>query len=219
KLPIRAIADSLSPGVLLCVDGVHGFGVEDATPDQLGCDFLISGCHKWLFGPRGTGLVWGSTGGWARCRPVIPSFDRRSIGAWLGFAGQPVPAGPGATPGGYHSFEHRWALADAFRFHAAIGRPRIAERTRQLATALKDGLAALPKVRMVTPKSSDLSAGVVCAEIAGVEPEFAVRTLRAHNVIASATPYNPSYLRFGTSMVTGERDIESALAAVRGITG
>src|SRR5205823_9312612 len=41
KLPIRAIADALQPtGVLLCVDGVHGFGSEAATPAELGCDFL-----------------------------------------------------------------------------------------------------------------------------------------------------------------------------------
>ena len=32
------------------------------------------------------------------------------------------------TPGGFHSFEHRWALADAFRFHAGIGKARIAKR-------------------------------------------------------------------------------------------
>ena len=36
KLPIRAIADVLPTRVLLCVDGVHGFGVEAATPRQLG---------------------------------------------------------------------------------------------------------------------------------------------------------------------------------------
>src|SRR6185312_6697879 len=33
KLPIRAIADALRGRALLCVDGVHGFGIEDATPD------------------------------------------------------------------------------------------------------------------------------------------------------------------------------------------
>jgi selenocysteine lyase/cysteine desulfurase len=66
KLPIRAIADALrSTRVLLCVDGVHGFGVEAATPQQLGCDFLVSGCHKWLFGPRGTGVIWGRADAWS----------------------------------------------------------------------------------------------------------------------------------------------------------
>jgi isopenicillin-N epimerase len=38
--------------ILLCVDGVHGFGVEDFTLATLRCDFFVAGCHKWLFGPR-----------------------------------------------------------------------------------------------------------------------------------------------------------------------
>ena len=41
------------------------------------------------------------------------------------------------TPGGFHSFEHRWALAEAFAFHRAIGKRRVADRTRELATDLK----------------------------------------------------------------------------------
>jgi selenocysteine lyase/cysteine desulfurase len=52
--------------VFLCVDGVHGFGVEAATPAALGCDSLVAGCHKWLFGPRGTGLIWGRSDAWVR---------------------------------------------------------------------------------------------------------------------------------------------------------
>ncbi|MEU1964789.1 aminotransferase class V-fold PLP-dependent enzyme [Micromonospora sediminicola] len=61
KLPIRRLAEVVrerSPEALLCVDGVHGFGADASTPEQLGCDVLVSGCHKWLLGPRGTGLVW-----------------------------------------------------------------------------------------------------------------------------------------------------------------
>lgn len=27
------------------------------TFSELGCDFFITGCHKWLYGPRGTGLM------------------------------------------------------------------------------------------------------------------------------------------------------------------
>ena len=44
--------------ILLCVDAVHGCGADAATPVDLGCDFFVAGCHKWVFGPRGTGLVW-----------------------------------------------------------------------------------------------------------------------------------------------------------------
>lgn len=62
KMPVRRIADALAEinagrseadRVLLVVDGVHGFGVEDETVAQMGCDFFVAGTHKWIFGPRG----------------------------------------------------------------------------------------------------------------------------------------------------------------------
>ncbi len=219
KLPVRAIADALrGRDVLLCVDAVHGFGAEDAGPDDLGCDFLVSGGHKWLLGPRGTGLVCGTERGWARYVPVIPPFDGASIGAWLGFAGPRPAPGVAATPGGYHSFEHRWALAEAFELHRAIGRDRVAARTRELAGRLKDGLAGLEGVRLVTPRDPALSAGVVCCEVAGVDPGDAVHRLRAAKVVASATPYNPSYLRFGATIANGDDDVEAALREVRALS-
>lgn len=61
-MPVRRIADALAEinagrseadRVLLVVDGVHGFGVEDETVAQMGCDFFVAGTHKWIFGPRG----------------------------------------------------------------------------------------------------------------------------------------------------------------------
>jgi selenocysteine lyase/cysteine desulfurase len=91
KLPLREIADVVERAnrgrreaerILLCVDGVHGFGVEDASPVELGVDVFVSGCHKWLFGPRGTGLVWAAPHAWNRLAPTIPSFDDRAYLAW-----------------------------------------------------------------------------------------------------------------------------------------
>ncbi len=86
KLPVRQIADAVhrkNGRTLVCVDGVHGFGAEDQTVGSLGCDALVSGTHKWLFGPRGTGLVWARPEVWEIARPTIPSFDGRAYGAWI----------------------------------------------------------------------------------------------------------------------------------------
>jgi selenocysteine lyase/cysteine desulfurase len=91
----------------------------------------------------------------------------------------------------------------------------VAERTHTLAARLKDGLAGIPKVRLRTPRSIELSAGIVCCEVAGYGPADAVARLRELNVHASATPYAQSLLRFGPSVLTDESDVDHALAAVR----
>ena len=227
KLPVADIAAALrevnaarpAPDrVLLCVDGVHGVGAQDATPDELGCDFLVTGTHKWLFGPRGTGLVWGRPAAWSRVDHLLPSFAPLAMEAWS--AGTtPHDRWPGelASPGGYHSFEHRWALAEAFRFLARIGRERIAHRTTSQATQLKLGLTEIDGVEVITPRSSRLSAGIVCAAVPGREPHELVDLLRQRNIVASVTPYAQPYLRFGPSIVTTPDDIDRALTALRQI--
>jgi selenocysteine lyase/cysteine desulfurase len=226
-LPIRAMADALAEvnagrseadRALLCVDGVHGFGILDATPAALGCDFLVSGTHKWLFGPRGTGLIWGRPQAWARFTPIVPPFATESFIGWFDGTPPTTPAGPAATPGGYHSFEHRWALAEAFELHRAVGRDRVAARSRQLAGALLQGLSGIRGVRVRTPADEATRAAVVCCQIDGVSPAQAVGRLHGAGVNASSTPYATSYLRFGTSIVTNESDVDKALKAVRDLT-
>jgi len=221
KLPIRAIADALPERVLLCVDGVHGFGIEATTPGELGCDFLAAGCHKWLFGPRGTGVLWGRSEAWQAVTPTIPTFDGRAFRPWLqGVAPPPtgiadLPRAVAMTPGGFHSFEHRWALAEAFEFRDRIGRARAAARTHALARRLKAGLTEVRKVRLVTPQSSTLSAGLVCFEVDGVSPFDAVDRLWARSqIVASVTPYSTPYVRLGPTIVNTSGEVDRVVRAV-----
>ena len=224
KLPLRAIADAVSEAndrrgerdrVLICVDGVHGFGVEDAAVAELGCDFFTSGCHKWLYGPRGTGVLWGREEAWREAAPIIPTFDGRSYLAWIeGRPPEDTPPGAAMTPGGFHSFEHRWALADAFAFHGLIGRARVAERTSALAQQLKEGLAALDRVRLKTPADEALSAGLVCFEVDGVDPREVVGRLDQRNIVASVTPYATQYVRLGPSIVNTPAEVDEVVAAL-----
>jgi selenocysteine lyase/cysteine desulfurase len=204
KLPLQEITDAVRrSGMFVVVDGVHGLAADDHPIGIEALDVLVAGCHKWLGGPRGTGIVW-SIKAWDWLHPIIPSFH-------------PTGAGPDAatwTPGGYHTFEYRWALAEAFEFHSELGRTRVAERTRSLATRLKEGLAELPKVRLITPMSPEVSAGIVCFEVDGMDPGTAVDRLREHKVAASVTPYEPPYVRFGTGLWVDEGDVDAALDAV-----
>jgi selenocysteine lyase/cysteine desulfurase len=226
KLPLREIADAIvranrgrreDERILLCVDGVHGFGVEDASPVELGADIFVAGCHKWLFGPRGTGLVWAAPHAWERLDPTIPTFDGRAYRAWIeGRLPTETPPGPLMTPGGFHSFEHRWALTDAFAFHRDLGgRAKVADTTHALTARLRRGLAEIGGVRMKTPAGQELSAGLVCVDVMGMAPIEVVDRLREeHRVVASVTPYAREYLRFGPSVANSEEDVDRAIQAV-----
>jgi selenocysteine lyase/cysteine desulfurase len=227
KLPIRAIADALRSAnrdrppadrILLCVDAVHGFGAESATPADLGCDVFVSGCHKWLFGPRGTGLVWARGSAWNRVTPIIPSFDGREIGAWIRRQPPRLPRAAATTPGGFHSFEHRWALSEAFQFQQQIGPARVEARTHQLASQLKEGLRGIPGVRLFTPDAVALSAGLVCFGVGTRDPSDIVARLYGQaRIVASVTPYAERYVRLGPTILNSPEDVDLALRTIRAL--
>lgn len=228
RLPIRQIADAIGAinrhraerdGVVLVVDGVHGLGAVDETVAELGCNFFCSGTHKWMFAPRGTGIIWANAKDWARLRPTIPTFSSPdSYEAWMR---EKVPPAPNTaarmTPGGFAAYEHQWAMGAAFRFHQQIGRRRVAERIRQLNTRCKEGLGRVRGVKLHTPLDPSLSAGIVTFEVAGLAPEDVVKKLLERRIVASTTPYRETYARLAPGLVNTTEEVEAALAGVRAI--
>ena len=224
RLPVRELVQALKakhPDVLVVLDGVHGIGAVDETIATMGADYVCAGCHKWMFAPRGTGLLWSTAEGWARLRPLVPNFsDLESYNAW---AEEREPTGPTTAarmaPGGFHAFEHQWAMDAAFRMHEAMGRGRVAGRIAELNTRLKQQLAGHRKIRIHTPVSPALSAGLVAFEIDGLSPQDIVKRLGEQHIIASTSPYAKPYARLAPSLVNTPEEVDRAARATLALAG
>jgi len=223
KLPIKEMSAVIQEAnknrgaanrIYFCVDGVHGFGVEDITVEDLGCDFLVAGTHKWLFGPRGTGIIWAKTDAWDMVQPTIPSFSVAYY-MWMNVMPEaPLNFYSKITPGGFHSFEHRWALKEAFEFHQNIGKAKIQNRTHQLSTMLKKELQNMKHVKLHTPMSTALSSGINSFEIEGLKPKVVVEKLHKMNIIASTTPYRTVYARLTPCIINTEAEVMDCIKAL-----
>ena len=228
KLPLKQITAVIAEAnanrdeqqkILTCIDGVHGFGIEDLAINETGCDFFMAGCHKWLFGPRGTGIVWGNKRAWDAANPIIPTFmDDEVRNAWM-LDNEPPnrTTAKQMTPGGFKAFEHQWAMADAFKFHLDIGKARIAARTHELSRQFKEGLAAMSHVKLYTPRDENLSAGIDCFDVEGMSARDIVGRLRQRGIIATTTPYARSHARVSPSIRNSPAEIETTLREIRAL--
>jgi selenocysteine lyase/cysteine desulfurase len=228
KIPVRALTQAVAEvnrdrgrdeQILVVLDAVHGFGNQGESLASLGVDFAAAGTHKWIFAPRGTGILYVPEKNWGRLSPTIPTFyDAEEFDAW---ENQRPPKAPTSiswiSPGGFKAYEHQWAAADAFEFHQRIGRERVWERIAALNAQCKEGLARIPRVTVLTPSSPAVSAGLVAFEIEGQSASETVHKLLARNVVASSSPYKISKARLAPSLVNDEREVEAALRAVREI--
>jgi selenocysteine lyase/cysteine desulfurase len=204
---------------LLVVDGVHGLGVEDVEPAKLGADFFSAGTHKWLFGPRGTGVLWGSEAGWGAIAPTVPSFDISDElwNAWQQRRPLARTRASFVSPGGFLAYEHLFAVADAVEFHEAIGRAAISRRIHELNRRFRVELAKMPHITLHTPQDDALSAGIVTFEVRGLGPSAVVARLAERRIHATTTPYEPSYARIAAGVMVREAEIETTLRAIRSL--
>ncbi|SFI30906.1 MULTISPECIES: aminotransferase class V-fold PLP-dependent enzyme [unclassified Pseudomonas] len=160
--------------MLYVVDGVHGFGVENLDFPDMHCDFFIAGTHKWMFGPRGTGLVCARDPQNQYVTPMVPTFSEDQDFATT------------MTPGGFHAFEHRWAADEAFKLHLQLGKAQVQARIHALNTELKDHLLAHPQIELVTPRSPELSAGFTFFRVKGQDSDAVADYMMKNRVVIDA---------------------------------
>jgi selenocysteine lyase/cysteine desulfurase len=230
KLPIAGIAEVVARAnrgrvpadrCLLVVDGVHGFANQDVDVARLGADFFAAGTHKWLFGPRGTGFLWGRSDAWPELRPTIPSFDPDAIdttfGAWADRKELPPTQAAFVSPGGFMAYEHLLAIPAAVALHRTIGRDQIAARIAELNAAFREGAARIPGITLHTPRDPALSAGISCFEVRGLTPGQVVARLAEKKIRTTTSPYKVSYARVSGGIMNKPDEIESVLREIRSL--
>jgi selenocysteine lyase/cysteine desulfurase len=227
KLPVAAMAEvvarknqgrTVADRCLLIVDGVHGFGNQDVNVAELGCDFFATGLHKWLFAPRGTGVLWGRRDAWPEVAPTIPTFDPDAPQTWEAWmTRQPLPPTEASfvSPGGFIAFEHLLAVPAAIELHRTIGRDRIAARVAELNAAFREEAAKIAGLTLHTPRDPELSGGMSCFEVAGVPAHDVAVRLAERRIRTNSSPYRTSYARVAAGVMNGPEDIDAALRELR----
>ncbi|RMD80122.1 MAG: aminotransferase class V-fold PLP-dependent enzyme [Gammaproteobacteria bacterium] len=172
-------------GALLCVDAIQGLGALPLDVEAAGVDFAVADGHKWLLGPEGLALFW--------CRPELREALRLREHGWhmVEHAGD---------------FERRdWRpAASARRFecgspnmlgihalHASlsllleVGIAEVAARVEARVGQLREALATLPGVRLLTPAQPERRAGILSLELPGVELGRLAAWLREEGVVCA----------------------------------
>ena len=173
--PIRAICEmGRARNIEVIVDGAHSFAHFPFTRDQIGCDYFGTSLHKWLFAPKGTGMLYVKRDRIERVWPLMAA-EKKDAADIRKF-----------EEIGTHSAAPRLAIGEAILFHRGIGAERKADRLRYLARYWENRLAAIPKIRLHTPLDQAQSCAIGTVEIEGVEPgQLAKYLFAAHRIFVT----------------------------------
>ena len=187
--------------LIYVVDGVHGFGVDDLSFPQMNCDFFIAGTHKWMFGPRGTGIVCSRSEELKYVSPSVPTFSEATSFATI------------MTPGGYHAFEHRWAVDEAFKLHLQLGKADVQARIHQLNSYLKHRLQEQSNIELVTPLDPKFSAGFTFFRVKGQDGDEVAAYLMQNRVICDAVSRDVGpVIRTAPGLLNNEAEVDRFMA-------
>ncbi len=167
KLPAKAIVDVCrSKNIYSCIDGAQSLGMFPIDLLDIDPDFYASSGHKWLFGPKGTGVLFINKKIIKHIDPVYvgaysdSKFDLNSLTMEYRTSAQREEYGTRNTP-------ITLGLGSAFDFINTIGIDNIAKRSRELVTHFRSQVDKIPEIEILTPKSERFSASMITIRIKG----------------------------------------------------
>jgi isopenicillin-N epimerase len=174
-VPVRQIVElGRARGIETIVDGAHSFAHFPFTRDELQCDYFGTSLHKWLFAPKGTGMLYVRRDKISRLWPLMAA-ESKQAGDIRKF-----------EEIGTHSAAMRLAIGEALLFHAGLGAERKAARLRFLSRYWMNRLRDIPRVRFHTSFDDAQSCGIGTVEIDGIDPgALASHLMAAHKILVS----------------------------------
>ncbi len=157
--PVKAVCEmARARGIETIVDGAHSFAQFDFKQNDLGCDYFGSSLHKWLYAPKGTGLLYVKRDKIAKIWPLMAAESKQANDIRK------------FEEVGTHSAAPRLAIGEALLFHNGIGGKRKEARLRYLSRYWMNRLKDVPKVSFNTSFDPAQSCAIANVNIEGVEP-------------------------------------------------
>jgi selenocysteine lyase/cysteine desulfurase len=204
RMPIAAVsALARSRGLLCVVDGAQAVGAIRVDVRELGCHAYATSGHKWLLGPKGTGLLYIARDANAAIRPMAYEDSYNTYSNNNGVVNLPAIMG----------------LGTAIRHLDAAGMVRVEAHNIRLRNLLADRLAGTRGLTMVSPPAGEQASPLLTVLLAERFDRRAVvqALLDRHDVAIRAT--HPEFgfngIRFSMHEFNTDEDIDRAAEALR----
>jgi isopenicillin-N epimerase len=164
--PVKGICEmARARGIETIVDGAHSFAQLDFKQKDLGCDYFGTSLHKWLYAPKGTGMLYVKRNRIDKLWPLMAAEAKQAADIRK------------FEEIGTHSAAPKLAIGEALLFHNGIGGKRKEARLRYLSRYWMNRLKDVPKIRFNTSFDPKQSCAIANVQIEGTNPEAVTKYL------------------------------------------
>ena len=213
-LPIKEIcAFAKTKGIKTLIDGAHGVGMLKLDVKDLGCDMYASCCHKWMLGPKGTGVLYAN-------KDLIEELDALFVGGYSDTGW--IVGEEKSEITGLVSTSHRFfygtqntalyaGISAAADFLQSIQMERVAGRITALNQQLYDGLKNNKKFTILTPEESTSRAGILSFNVEGNDRLIYDKLRKEKWILRFVGESGLNCIRVSTHIYNNEEQIETLI--------
>jgi len=214
RLPAQELCSlARQRGIHAHLDGAQVWGYLKLDLKAIGCDSFGGSAHKWFMGPKEAGLLY------VRKQKIPQIWPNIVSVGWNQDAFDTTIASKKFELLGQRDDGCLSAVGTAADFHTILGLESVEARTTELAGALKEGLAKINRVKLVTPLDPKLSGGVVVAQVPDLDRGKTAGLVKdlydKYGVAGAAT----GGIRLAPHVYNTMADIDLAIRGVRELLG
>lgn len=203
-MPIAEIsALARSKGILCIVDGAQAAGAIKVNVKELGCHAYATSGHKWLMGPKGTGLLYLSKDAQDVIRPM--QFDE-SYNTYN-------------NGNGVVNLACILGLGKALEYLESVGINKVEKHNLSLQNRLSKKLKNISSLKIVSPSPGQLASPMLACVLPDAVDRvaFVKMLLEKHKLSIRAThkEFGFNGIRFCTHIFNTEKEVDFAAEVLR----
>jgi selenocysteine lyase/cysteine desulfurase len=204
RMPVAEIsALARSRGIFCIVDGAQAVGAIRVNVKELGCHAYATSGHKWLMGPKGTGLLYISKDAQDAIRPMQFDGSYNTYNNGNGVVNLPCILG----------------LGRAIEYLETVGITKVEEHNLRLRNRLYDKLQNVPNMTIVSPPAGPLASPMIALLLADKfeRQPFVKMLLDKHKISIRAThkEFGFNGIRFSMHIFNTEKQVDRAADTLR----
>lgn len=214
RLPSKEIcAWAAAHNVDSLFDGAQALGAFPVNVREIGCDYYASNGHKWLCGPKGTGVFYAKLDKMVQLNPA--HVGAGSL-AWVDLHTGEVEANASGLRFEYGT--RAWALyagvGASLDWYDSLGWDNVYQHIKKLNQYAKQGILERPYLQMLSPREFDASSGLVTFKAPGNVCFEMGRQLRENYKIVVRLIPHYNAVRVSTAHFNNEADYDKFFAAI-----
>jgi selenocysteine lyase/cysteine desulfurase len=214
RLPAQEIcAWAAAHNVGSLFDGAQALGAFPVNVRDIGCDYYASNGHKWLCGPKGTGVFYARLD---KMIELIPAHIGAGSLSWVDLHTGEVEANASGLRFEYGT--RAWALlagvGASLDWYDSLGWENVYRHIASLSDYAKQGILARPYLQLMSPRRFEESSGLVTFKAPGNACFDIGRQLREqYKIVVRLIPHYNA-VRISTAHFNNEEDYDKFFKAL-----